>query len=216
METVLSFLRQVQNNNNREWFHAHKEEYQTALEAANQIGQKFMELVQSIDTTITGITLKDCTYRLYRDTRFSSDKTPYKTHIGTYVAKGGKKSGLAGYYLHIENNNSFITGGLWSPEKEPLSKIRQDMVNNTESWEEILSDKNVVKFFGGFEEMEALKIPPRGIPKDFQHMQWVKQKHFLFTHRLENKVITKPDFLSTLEDYIITAKPLVQHINSVI
>ncbi|MDD2611849.1 MAG: DUF2461 domain-containing protein, partial [Bacteroidales bacterium] len=102
MKTILSFLNQISDNNNKSWFDAHKSEYVAANETFNSFIEKLIVGIASFDPSIKGITVKDCTYRFYRDIRFSTNKMPYKTHFGAYICPYGKKSGYAGYYFHIE------------------------------------------------------------------------------------------------------------------
>ena len=99
MEEILQFLRDLSRNNNKEWFTAHKEQYQKVLGQWHAFCEELIQAVGKYDSDIAALTIKDCTYRIYRDTRFSNDKTPYKTHFGVFMSKGGKKSMHAGYYF---------------------------------------------------------------------------------------------------------------------
>ncbi len=102
MKQILDFLSDLRANNNREWFNANKSRYKEAEAKFGELGERLIGLVGGFDPSVRGLTLRDCTYRIYRDTRFSHDKTPYKTHFGLYICPGGKKSGNAGYYFHVE------------------------------------------------------------------------------------------------------------------
>lgn len=101
MQAIIDFLRQLSQNNNREWFMAHKSEYQQAQARFNELTEQLILGISQFDSSVSGLTAKDCIYRIYRDVRFSKDKSPYKTHMGAYVCPGGKKSGYAGYYFHV-------------------------------------------------------------------------------------------------------------------
>lgn len=129
MEKILSFLREVSLHNDREWFLAHKDEYVEAKNNFDALALQFMAGIAKFDPRCKGLELKDCTYRFYRDIRFSPDKRPYKTHFGVYVCPGGKKSGRAGYYLHLQpdENLYFICAGLYNPTPEVLHSIRDEV-----------------------------------------------------------------------------------------
>ncbi len=125
---TLRFLSLLKENNNKPWFDAHRPQY----EAAKIDFQNFIQLViddlQRTDTTITGTTARECLFRINRDIRFSNDKTPYKTNMGASIKRGGRKSGFAGYYFHVEPGKSFIGGGLWLPDAAALKAVRQEIV----------------------------------------------------------------------------------------
>lgn len=106
MKEILDFLRDLDNNNHREWFNANKDRYQEVLKKWYAFCESLITEIGRFDKDIAPLTIKDCTYRIYRDTRFSKDKSPYKTHFGAFLAKGGKKSMHAGYYFHIGTGNS--------------------------------------------------------------------------------------------------------------
>ena len=101
MKEIISFLRRLQCNNNREWFNAHKEEFLKHQARFHELVEEVIKEIATFDSDVANLTPKDCTYRIYRDVRFSSDKSPYKCHFGAFITKGGKKSGYSGYYFHI-------------------------------------------------------------------------------------------------------------------
>ena len=129
MKEVVMFLRQLKANNNKEWFTEHKAEYQSAQAKFNAFCEELIHRIEEFDPSVRGLTLKDCTYRIYRDLRFSKDKSPYKTHMGVYVCRGGKKSGYSGYYFHVAAGNEtdeimkhFFLVRTLKKEKRPRSK----------------------------------------------------------------------------------------------
>ena len=134
MQEIIAFLDRLMRNNNREWFNAHKDEYKYVQAKFNDFALKLMESVAAFDPDVYGLELKDCTYRIYRDIRFSSDKRPYKNHFGCFICKGGKKSGNAGYYFHIEPveadyiGGNILAAGMYAPTKELLEQIRHEIV----------------------------------------------------------------------------------------
>lgn len=129
MDTILSFLRALAQNNDRNWFLDHKPDYEEARRRFEDLALRFIEGVAAFDERCRGLTLKDCTYRIYRDIRFSADKSPYKTHFGVYVCPQGKKSGRAGYYLHLQPHTEeyFLCAGLYNPTPAVLHSIRDDV-----------------------------------------------------------------------------------------
>ena len=101
MKEVIAYLKDLSRHNDREWFHANKQRYVEAQARFNTIVDKVIMGIAQFDTSVANLTAKDCTYRIYRDVRFSNDKRPYKTHMGAYICPGGKKSGFSGYYFHV-------------------------------------------------------------------------------------------------------------------
>ena len=130
MEQVISFLTELAQHNYKEWFDAHKGEYLQAKNTVAEVAAELISRVAAFDPRMKGLRVEDCTYRIYRDIRFSPDKTPYKIHMGIYVCAGGKKSGRAGYYLHIEpaTNTYFICSGLYNPTKEMIKSVREEIM----------------------------------------------------------------------------------------
>ncbi|TAJ06807.1 DUF2461 domain-containing protein [Marinilabiliaceae bacterium JC017] len=194
---IPEFLTQLAANNNREWFAENKPLYQTAKNAFEATVAQFIALVQETDKTVGQPAPKDCIFRLFRDTRFSKDKTPYKTNFGAYVAKGGRKSQYAGYYLHIDPGQSFFGGGIYCPQPAVLKTLRREIYNFPEEFKDILEDAPFKQAYG---EMYAdkLKMAPKGFPKDFEFIDLLKYKSYTVIHELEPSILQSPE----LEDYI--------------
>jgi uncharacterized protein (TIGR02453 family) len=125
MEKAYAFLRELAQNNNRDWFHAHKKEYQEALEMFRGFVARVLGGIVQFDPALSGIDPGESIFRIYKDVRFSKDKTPYKTHFGCWMARGGRKSTDAGYYFHLEPEGTFMAAGVHSPLKEQLNLIRK-------------------------------------------------------------------------------------------
>ena len=139
MEEILNFLRLVRVNNNREWFHANKDLYLAAKDKFESLAKEILAGVQAFDASCRELDLSDCLYRFYRDTRFSKDKTPYKTHMGVYICPKGKKSMWAGYYFHIEPESDYLGShmlccGAYMPDNEMLKVLREDIFTNGEEY----------------------------------------------------------------------------------
>ena len=136
-KNILLFLNELKNNNNRDWFHANKPKYNEAkVEFENYINNLIPE-IGKFDNEIKHLEAKECIFRIFRDVRFSKDKSPYKPNFGAYIVKGGKKSGNAGYYLHIEPENSFLGGGIYMPPSNILKAIRIEIYENIDEFKSI-------------------------------------------------------------------------------
>src|SRR5438067_4534816 len=120
---TLKFLSQLKKNNNKQWFDPHRAQYEAARIDFSNFIQLLIDALQKSDTTITGLTARDCLFRINRDIRFSNDKTPYKSNFGASIKRGGRKSLFAGYYFHCEPGQSFIGGGLWMAEPAVVKNL---------------------------------------------------------------------------------------------
>src|ERR1041384_4820638 len=146
--STMSFLKALKKNNNKEWFDKNKDKYLAAKENVENTVSDLIKTFSVFDKKLAGLNAKDCVFRIYRDVRFAKDKRPYKTNMGASINAGGKKAEVAGYYLHIEPNNSFIAGGRWMPESDHLKKIRQEIDYNGKVLRKILNDKTFKKYYG--------------------------------------------------------------------
>lgn len=187
---TLSFLRALAVNNNREWFAANHHKYEGAKEDFNNYLKQTLTELAKYDVLLKSLEPKDCVFRIYRDIRFSPDKTPYKTNLGAAINAGGKRVETAGAYLHIQpGNKSFFAGGRWMPDKETLRKIRQEIDYNTEEFKAILNDKNFKKYFGTLEDI-ALKKAPKDYPKDHPEIALLRYTSYIASMPLADSLIT--------------------------
>ena len=178
MKSVLPFLRDLSKNNNRDWFNANKEEYLRAKVEFDLLVEAMIAELQVFDPNVAGATAKNCVFRIYRDTRFSKDKTPYKNHMGAYMIGGGRKSALPGYYVHIEPGGSFIAGGMWKPGPDKLKAIRREIANFPEDITAIIEDKTFSSKYSMYTE-DKLSRPPQGFSADLKQIELIKNKHFI-------------------------------------
>lgn len=212
---TLRFLTQLKQNNNKPWFDAHRAVYEAARIDFSNFIQLVIDALQKSDPSITGATSKSAIFRINRDIRFSNDKTPYKAHFGASIKRGGRKSGFAGYYFHLEPGASFIGGGLWMPEAGPLKAVRQEIDYNTEEWNGILSDKTFKKIFTDIYKGEdvSLKTLPKGYEKDNPAIDYLKLKSFIAETKVADEDLTK----ATLHKKTVAAfealQPLLQFLN---
>ena len=195
---IIEFLSALQQNNNREWFEVNKAKYQAALAQVTQFGDRLISAIAKIDSSVAELKAKDCIFRIYRDVRFSKNKEPYKDHFGAYFAPGGRKSKLAGYYVHIQpGGHSFVGGGIYAPEKEELAAIRQEIFYNLKDYLAIIDKK---EFKAVFPEIygEQLKTAPKGFDKDDPAIPYIRNKHFAVVHEVDDAFWTNPDLEKNL------------------
>jgi uncharacterized protein (TIGR02453 family) len=191
----LEFLKDLANNNNREWFLANKERYDKARENIIEFTGKLLSEMHKVDPGIDeALDPKKCVMRIYRDIRFSKNKTPYKTNFGISLPTTGLRPGGAEYYLQIQpGGNSFIGGGYWMPEAAHLKAIRQEIDYNAKDLKQIIDDKEFIKLFGDFRKQEQLKSVPREYSADNENIDLLKLKSFVAWHKITDKEIIKND-----------------------
>lgn len=186
LRKALDFLEKLKANNNREWFQANKSFYDDARAEFEECIAVLIPVVRGIDPDVDVVSPKECLFRIFRDVRFSKDKSPYKTNFGAFIAKGGRKGPYAGYYVHIEPGASFVGGGAYMPESQYLKAIRQEIFENTDEYKKIVEGAAFRKFYGGMYG-EKLKTAPKGFPKDFPDIDLLKNKHYAVTHRVDDE-----------------------------
>ena len=231
---ILAFLRDVAANNNREWFHAHKEQYDAAKSEFDRGVEELITALSRFDTEISHLKVKDCTYRFYRDTRFSQDKSPYKRHFGAYICAKGKKSLRGGYYLHIQPGNCFLaTGSYWLPTNI-LTSCRNEIMANIDQWREAVENGKFIKYFGypnaadmgdytddeqmppkGF-GISHLKKAPKEFPKDYEFIDYLRMKDYCCWHSVDEAFFASARWASDATKIFEIAKPMMDLINSVI
>ena len=190
METVFSFLKKLEANNNRDWFEKNKPTYLNAKEEFEVFVQEIINGIAKFDKKISPDTkAKDCTFRIYKDVRFSKDKTPYKNNMGASINPGGKKSLVAGYYFHLQPEGSFLAGGVYMPESEMLNAIRQEIDYNSAPLLKILKSASFKKYFKGLDDEGALKTAPKGYDKEHPLIDLLRNRHFIASHAFTNKQV---------------------------
>ena len=215
---TLKYLSQLKKNNNKPWFDSHRAQYEAAKIDFSNFIQLVIDDWQRTDTTLAGLSSKDCMFRINRDIRFSKDKTPYKTHFAASIKRGGRKSPFSGYYFHVEPGNSFIGGGMWLPEVPALKNMRQEIDYNWEEFKSILKEKSFKKTYVDLYrgEDQSLSTVPKGYEKDNPAIDYLKLKSFIAETRLEDEALTK----SSLHKKTIAAfealRPLINFINRTI
>lgn len=195
---VLRFLSDLKEHNEREWFNDHKDQFLEVKEEVMSWIRLLIPAIQKFDASLQQLDENKVLFRIYRDVRFSKDKSPYKTHFGLFFAQGGRKSELPGYYLHIEPGKTFVGGGVYQPQKPYLQAIRNEIYYNSET---LLSIMNVVEFssfYSGLSDYGKLKRVPMGFSKEFKHAELLKHKHFVVDHHIPDSQVVEADFLTTV------------------
>jgi len=232
---ILDFLRQVTANNNRPWFQEHRAEYDAARAEFEQGIQQALERIVSFDPEVANLTVKDCTYRFYRDTRFSADKSPYKNHLGAYINAKGKKALRGGYYIHLEPGHCLLAvGNYWLPTNI-LTSCRNEMMANTEEWLKCVESKAFLKYFKTPKKFEGkdmnwdenwespqgfglnkLKTCPSGFPKDWEYVKYLRLKDYCCWHHVEDDFFEGDAWLGEMEKIFRAGKPMMDFINAVV
>lgn len=228
---ILDFLRQVQQNNNRPWFLEHKADYEAARAEFEHGVAQMLERIVAFDASLENLQVKDCTYRFYRDTRFSPDKSPYKNHFGAYMSARGKKSLHGGYYIHLQPESCLVAcGSYWLPTNI-LTSCRNEIMANTDEWLRCVENKDFQKFFADkFEPctereswemkqgfgMEKLKTCPAGFPRDWEYVRYLRLKNYCCWHRVSEDFFEGDGWLKNCEKMFRAAKPMQDFINAVV
>lgn len=210
----LSFLEKLEKNNNRDWFQANKAEYEKnhkeLIEFADDLLQKLNK--HDVIETESG---KKSLFRIYRDVRFSKDKSPYKTHWS-----GGFRRATAlrrgGYYFHVQpGGRSMVGGGFWAPNKEDLQRIREEIATDASELREIITNKTFVDTFGGLEG-DQLKRAPKGFDPDHPDIDLLRYKQFVFSRNFTDKEVIAPDFADTLNQCFKNMRPFFDYMSDVL
>jgi uncharacterized protein (TIGR02453 family) len=214
-KNILDFLKDLHKNNNRGWFNSNKSVYNEVRFEYEMFVELLIRRISKFDEDIGPLAAKDAIFRIFRDVRFSKDKSPYKTHFGAYISKGGRKAALPGYYLHIEPKGSFLAGGIYMPSSDVLKAIRTEIYENTEEFKEIINNSDFKKNFGSLWG-EKLKTLPRGFPKEFTDIELLKFKHYVVARNMTDEEVLDKDFLENTIKIFRTMLPLNRFINNTI
>lgn len=205
---VLEFLKKLAQNNNRDWFKEHKAMFEQAKESALVDFQSIHDALQ-----LTDFLEPMKMYRIYRDLRFTQDKTPYKNHFSMFMGRQ-KPNYRGGYYLHIEPGNSFAGLGFWGPNKEDLLRIRKEIEEDDEL-EKILNSKAIQNTFGTLYGDE-LKTAPKGFEKNHERIELLRKKQFLLTHSFTDEEVSHADFLKKAVTIFQQGRPFLDYMTDVL
>lgn len=211
-KNIFNFLKQIAIHNNREWFAANKSAYQEAQQQFDGIVRQLIIGIARFEPEVARLNIKDCTYRIYRDIRFSPDKAPYKRHFGAYINSHGKKSLYAGYYFHIQPGASLLAGGIWRLPTPLMRAIRQAIVDETDEFRKIVESESFKHAFPIIGE-EQLKTIPHGFPKDFPYPNYLRAKDFNVITYLDDSFFDQNDWLDQVIDTFKLVKPYNDFLN---
>jgi uncharacterized protein (TIGR02453 family) len=209
------FLKELAANNNREWFTENKPRYRASIvepmcDFIEAMGDRLPKISDCFvaDTRTNGGSM----FRIYRDTRFSKDKRPYKQNVGCqFRHMAGKDAHAPGFYVHLEPDNVFVGGGIWQPPSQILGKIRTMIVENPAEWKRITSNKKIIERMGGIAG-DGLKRPPRGYDPNHPFIEDLKRKSIYAFQNIDSSVVTAPDFIDEVGEAFTTISPLMRFI----
>jgi uncharacterized protein (TIGR02453 family) len=207
---ALKFLNDLIANNNTEWMHDNKKRYENyKKDYHNFIGSILTEM-KKLDKSLEPLEVKNCTFRINRDIRFSKDKSPYKTNMGVWMSQDRTQKNAPGYYIHYEPGNCFVAGGVWCPETNELKKIRKEIEFFYDDLEGIVSNKNFKKEFGQLDRSEnnVLKKAPKDFEANHPAIEFLKLKSFTTSVKINESVFTEADFSKKIAAKLILLKPL--------
>jgi uncharacterized protein (TIGR02453 family) len=209
---TFDFLVQLKENNNRDWFQANKAWYEESKKYFEEFVSSLISEINRFDPGIGLMDPKSAVFRIYRDVRFSKDKSPYKTNMGAHIVEGGKKSGNAGYYFHLEPGGSFLAGGAHMPLPDKLRILRKEIYVNIEEFLGIIKEKGFHQYFGDLMN-EKLVRPPKDFPADFPHIELLKYKGYTVWKHLSDDQVLGQDLLKELGKGFRIMKPFIDFIN---
>jgi uncharacterized protein (TIGR02453 family) len=220
---AFTFLRGLARNNKKEWFEAHRDDYETQVRAPMRV------LVDEIDAVLGDIApemrgdAKKSVFRIHRDIRFSSDKSPYKTHIAAWFfhqdagsGVGREAHGGAGYYIHVEPGACMFGGGIWMPPKFALDRIRDQIVEDGATFEKLVTAPAFKRRFGALSTEALLTRTPRGYDAAHPHEKWLRYKSFTAGKKLSDTAVSSRKLLSAMRSDIAAMLPFVRWLNGAI
>ncbi len=206
---TVKFLKDLSKNNNREWFQAHKLQYEAALENIRQVKDDVVKSLSKKDMIEDGRV-----FRIYRDVRFSKDKAPYKNNFGIHFTRSGKER-RGGYYLQIEPGNSFAGGGFWAPEPGDLKRIRDEIAYDDKIIRKIISNKTFLKNFGTMQGDE-LKTAPSGYERDHPAIDLIRKKQFIISRPFSDKEVIDKNFIKEVTISFEAMRPFFDYMSEVL
>jgi uncharacterized protein (TIGR02453 family) len=207
---AIQFLEDLKNNNATEWMHENKKRYESYKKAYHQLINAILLECKPLDPALEPLEVKNCTFRINRDIRFSKDKSPYKTNLGIWLSQNKFRKNSPGYYIHFEKGNSFIAGGVWCPEPDELKKIRKEIEFFYEDLNAILSDKTFQSEFKNLtvDENNTLKKAPKDIDPNHPAIHHLKLKSYTAMQKINDNAFLEPDFSKKIAKKLLILKPL--------
>lgn len=211
---TVKFLRDLRKNNDREWFSKNKARFVAANDDFVQFVQSLIERIAFFDKSVSGLDAKNSVFRIYRDIRFSRDKSPYKTHFGAVLHGKGSQCGVAGYYVHLEPGNTFLAGGVHMPEPEHLKAIRRALSKNGDAFLKIVQDAKFRKLFAL--EGERLVKVPQGFAKEDPMAEYLKYKDLVIRHPIDDQEVLSSSFATSCVNVFKAMVPFNMFLNTAV
>lgn len=218
---AFAFLRGLAKNNRREWFEARRETYDAELR------EPMRALVDEVDAVLGRVApefrgdAKKSVFRIYRDVRFSADKSPYKTNVACWFfhhdaghGVGREAHGGAGFYFHVQPGNCFVGGGVWMPPKPALDRVRNALADDPRGFERVINEPRLKRRFGALDDEAVLARVPRGFDPEHPAATWLRYKSYFVGRRLPDAAAQSRRLLKTLEADIELMVPLTRWLNA--
>lgn len=230
--SIMAFLNGITANNNKEWFQAHRDEYEACRKDFQHDVERLISAISAFDPSISWLKPKDCIYRFNRDIRFSPDKSPYKRHFGAYLTAHGKKSLMGGYYIHVQPGQClYSVGAYWLPTNI-LTSCRNEIMTGIDAWRKAVESPAFLRLYGrpaggvwdessdilspkGF-GIAHLKTAPKDFPRDYEFIQYIRMKDYATWHRVADDYFAGDRWIDDAVKNFRVAKPMLDIINSVI
>jgi len=215
-KSTLGFLKELKKNNTKEWFDTNRKKYEAAKADFAALTNAVIHGLGKKDPFVASLLAKDCTFRINRDVRFSKNKDPYKTNMGMYLSRGGKKSLFSGYYFHLEpSGNSFMGGGLYMPEPDVIKKVRQEIDYNWDEFSKIIKQKKFKTVYKELQREEGMVLTrePKGYEKDNPAIEYIKLKSWVATAPVTDQLLTSEHLVKEIVGAFETLQPMIEFLN---
>ena len=207
---ALTFLEDLIANNNTEWMHAHKKRYEDYKKDYHALIASVLSAMKPLDPSLDPLEVKNCTFRINRDIRFSKDKSPYKTNMGIWLSQSKFRKNSPGYYIHYEKGNSFIAGGVWCPGPNELKLIRKEIAFFSDDLMGILENQHFTNEFKKLDtdENNKLKKAPKDFDPNHPAIEFLKLKSFTASQKIDDSLFWDKNFSQIISKKLIALKPL--------
>lgn len=213
---LTAFLADLAAHNRRDWFEEHRAEYQDLREQFTAFVGELIERTADFDERIRWKDPKECLFRIYRDVRFSNDKSPYKTTFSAYISEQNRRGAPPGYYLEVDEKGVMLAAaGIWLPPADVLARLRASLAEHPERFEKVLRARGFRKTFGELQG-DRLTRPPRGYSAETPLIEHIKRKSYIVWRETDARAIPHEDALAYVVDSFRTARPLVEWVRGVL
>ena len=212
---IMDFLKDLALHNERPWFQENKVRYEEVKKSFEELTNELIVHIATFDDSVKNLSSNDCIYRIYRDVRFSHDKSPYKQHFGCFINSRGKNSLHGGYYFHLQPHESMLGGGCWCLPTKILNVVRQTIVDQEQIFTEIVEKPEFKKLYQQV-TYDPLKTIPRGMPKNFTHPEYIKCRNYCVGTKLEDSFFDENNWIDETIKRFKLMKPFIDFINDTV